>query len=78
MAYKSHNKEQVRKRGLPPLLLGWTSGGKPLFLTCSIPSFKFYYGFGGHFLVSSGLFSGNNLLKFGLSRAAGSPRQLIS
>ena len=28
--------EQVRKRGLPPPLLGWTSGGKPLFLTCFI------------------------------------------
>ena len=28
--------EQVRKRGLPPPLPGSTSGGKPLFLTCSI------------------------------------------
>ena len=27
------SKEQVRKRGLPPLL--GESGGKPLFLTCS-------------------------------------------
>jgi len=27
--------EQVRKRGLPPLLGSSGSGGKPLFLTCS-------------------------------------------
>ena len=34
-SYKKHkapNKEQVRKRGLPPLFPN--RGGKPLFLTC--------------------------------------------
>ena len=37
---KLANKEQVRKRGLPPLLLGiLNSGGKPLFLTCSLVAY---------------------------------------
>ena len=33
---EKQRREQVRKRGLPPLLVDWSSGGKPLFLTCSI------------------------------------------
>jgi hypothetical protein len=33
---------------------------------------------GGHFFISSGLFSGNNRLNCGSSGAAGSPFQLIS
>jgi len=36
MRIRRLEKEQVRKRGLPPPLLGWMSGGKLLFLTCSI------------------------------------------
>ena len=36
------NKEQVRKGGLPPLVLGGhRSGGKPPFLTCSLSSSVF-------------------------------------
>src|SRR6185369_8734355 len=36
--FRQQGKEQVRKRGLPPLCES-NSGGKPLFLTCSIVSF---------------------------------------
>jgi len=33
--------EQVRKRGLPPLIGNWQSGGKPLFLTVLINELNF-------------------------------------
>ncbi len=36
-----HSKEQVRKRVLPRSSNPSNSGGKPLFLTCSLTSFKF-------------------------------------
>jgi len=52
------------------------SGNNLLLL--SAPAALLYGLVGGHFRVSSGLFSGNKRVKFGLSRAFGSPGQLIS